>query len=59
VSVALALSLDDQLNQNLFLSITYYIVVFSIVVQGLTIGKLMSLQKAMKRTRATKVTATR
>jgi CPA1 family monovalent cation:H+ antiporter len=59
VSVALALSLDDQLNQNLFLSITYYIVVFSIVVQGLTIGKLMSLQKAMKKTRTTKVTATR
>jgi CPA1 family monovalent cation:H+ antiporter len=49
VSVALALSLPPDLNQNLFLSITYYVVVFSIVVQGLSIGKLMSLQKAMKR----------
>jgi monovalent cation:H+ antiporter, CPA1 family len=49
VSVALALSLPSELNQNLFLSITYYVVVFSIVVQGLSIGKLMSLQKAMKR----------
>jgi monovalent cation:H+ antiporter, CPA1 family len=51
VSVALALSLDHNLNQHLFLSITYYVVVFSIVVQGLTIGKLMSLQKRMKRVR--------
>ena len=45
VSVALALSLDDQLNQNLFLSITYYVVVFSIVIQGLSIGKLITMQK--------------
>jgi hypothetical protein len=28
VSVALALTLDPQLNQNLFLSATYYVVVF-------------------------------
>jgi CPA1 family monovalent cation:H+ antiporter len=42
VSVALALSIDPHLNQNLFLSITYYVVVFSILVQGLTIGKLVS-----------------
>ena len=40
VSVALALTIDRSLHQNLFLSITYYIVVFSIVVQGLTIGRL-------------------
>jgi CPA1 family monovalent cation:H+ antiporter len=40
VSVALALTIDHSLHQNLFLSITYYIVVFSIVVQGLTIGRL-------------------
>lgn len=45
VSVALALSIDSALNQNLFLAITYYVVVFSIVVQGLTIGKLTSLRK--------------
>ncbi len=43
VSVALALTIDPQLNQNLFLSATYYVVVFSIVVQGLSIGKLISL----------------
>ena len=40
VSVALALTIDPGLHQNLFLSITYYVVVFSIVVQGLTIGGL-------------------
>jgi CPA1 family monovalent cation:H+ antiporter len=43
VSVALALTIDPHLNQNLFLSATYYVVVFSIVVQGLSIGKLISL----------------
>ncbi len=40
VSVALALAIDDSLHKDLILSITYYVVVFSIVVQGLTIGKL-------------------
>lgn len=43
VSVALALTIDPYLNQNLFLSATYYVVVFSIVVQGLSIGKLITL----------------
>jgi monovalent cation:H+ antiporter, CPA1 family len=43
VSVALALTIDPHLNQNLFLSATYYVVVFSIVVQGLSIGKLISV----------------
>jgi CPA1 family monovalent cation:H+ antiporter len=42
VSVALALTIDPELHQNLFLSATYYVVVFSIVVQGLTIGKLIT-----------------
>jgi len=45
VSVALALTIDDHLHQHLFISITYYVVVFSILVQGLTIGKLTQLQK--------------
>lgn len=49
VSVALALTIDDHLHHNLFLAITYYIVVFSIVVQGLTVGKLTQMQKANKR----------
>jgi monovalent cation:H+ antiporter, CPA1 family len=48
VSVALALTIDDALHKNLFLAITYYIVVFSIVVQGLTVGKLTQMQKASK-----------
>ena len=56
VSVALALSLDPSLNQDLFLSITYYVVVFSIVVQGLTIGKLMSVQRSMKKVKKAPVT---
>lgn len=46
VSVALALTIDTALNKNLFLAITYYVVVFSIIVQGLTIGKLTSFQSA-------------
>jgi CPA1 family monovalent cation:H+ antiporter len=45
VSVALALSIDNHLHQNLLVSVTYYIVVFSIVIQGLTIGKLTELQR--------------
>lgn len=48
VSVALALTIDEALNQSLFLAITYYVVVFSIIVQGLTIGKLTSWQKPAK-----------
>ncbi len=45
VSVALALTIDERLHHNLFLAITYYIVVFSIVAQGLTVGKLVQFQK--------------
>lgn len=44
VSIALALSLDPGLHQSLFLSITYYVVVFSVVVQGLSIGKIIAMQ---------------
>ena len=40
LSVALALSLPVDMHRDLFVSITYVVVVFSIVVQGLTIGKL-------------------
>jgi CPA1 family monovalent cation:H+ antiporter len=42
VSIALALSLDPSLHQSLFLSITYYVVVFSVVVQGLSIGRIIA-----------------
>lgn len=40
VSIALALSINDGPYKKVILAITYFIVVFSIVVQGLTIGKL-------------------
>ncbi|MBK0379007.1 cation:proton antiporter [Mucilaginibacter segetis] len=40
ISVALALSLSGGMHRDEFLLITYIIVVFSILVQGLTIGKL-------------------
>lgn len=41
ISIALALSLTSEMHRELFLVITYFIVVFSILVQGLTIGKLV------------------
>ena len=41
ISIALALSLTQVMERDLFLVITYIIVVFSIIVQGLTIGKLI------------------
>ena len=40
ISVALALSLSSNMYREQFLLITYIIVVFSILVQGLTIGKV-------------------
>lgn len=40
ISVALALSLPRDMFGEMFVSITYIIVLFSIIVQGLTIGKL-------------------
>ena len=39
ISVALALSLPKYMNGEVFVSITYIVVLFSIIVQGLTIGK--------------------
>jgi len=39
LSVALALSLPNELYGDLFLVITYIVVLFSILVQGLTIGR--------------------
>lgn len=48
VSVALALSIDEHLNKNLFLAMTYFIVVFSIVVQGLTVGKITKPKKVVE-----------
>ncbi|MEP2935482.1 MAG: sodium:proton antiporter [Gilvibacter sp.] len=41
ISIALALGLTSEMYRDLFLVITYIIVVFSILVQGLTVGKLV------------------
>lgn len=40
VSIALALSINDGPYRDIIIAITYFVVVFSIVVQGLTISKL-------------------
>ncbi|NOR61035.1 MAG: sodium:proton antiporter, partial [Rhodobacteraceae bacterium] len=40
ISVALALSVPDNEYKPLILSITYIVVLFSIIVQGLTIAPL-------------------
>lgn len=39
ISVALALSLPKSMFSEVFVSVTYIVVLFSIIVQGLTIGK--------------------
>ncbi len=41
ISIALALGLTAEMNRELFLLITYVVVVFSILVQGLTVGRLV------------------
>ena len=46
ISVALALSLPTGSERELVLSLTYVVVIFSIVVQGLTIGKLVRASTA-------------
>jgi len=40
VSIALALSIDEGPHKPVILATTYFIVVFSIIVQGLTVGKV-------------------
>ena len=41
ISIALALGLTQDMHRDLFLVITYIVVVFSIIVQGLTVGKVV------------------
>lgn len=41
ISIALALSLQPEMERELFVTVTYVIVVFSIIGQGLTIGPLV------------------
>ncbi|WP_088342048.1 cation:proton antiporter [Robiginitalea sediminis] len=42
ISIALALGLTADMQRDLFLVITYIVVIFSIVVQGLTVEKLVA-----------------
>ncbi len=41
ISIALALSLLPEMNREMFLVMTYVVVVFSILVQGLTIERVI------------------
>lgn len=43
ISVALALSIPAGTEREIIVSITYIVVVFSIIVQGLTISRLTSI----------------
>ena len=45
ISIALALGLTSDMHRDLFLVITYVVVVFSIIVQGLTVGSLVKKLK--------------
>jgi len=49
ISVALALSLPPGKNREVILAITYMMVVFSVIVQGLTIGKLVDWSQKKQR----------
>jgi CPA1 family monovalent cation:H+ antiporter len=42
ISIALALSLDADMHREFFLTVTYIVVVFSILVQGLSLGKVVN-----------------
>jgi len=45
ISIALALSISANLDKDLWVSLTYFVVAFSILVQGLSIGKLIKKLK--------------
>jgi len=45
ISVALALSLPAGQERDLILTVTYCVVIFSIMVQGLTIGRVINMNK--------------
>ncbi len=45
ISIALALGLSQEMNRDLILVVTYVVVIFSIIVQGLTVGKLVKWLK--------------
>ncbi len=41
ISIALVLSLTDELQKNIFVPVTFIVVLFSILIQGLSIGRLI------------------
>jgi len=45
ISVALALSLPAEYHRELILTMTYIVVAFSVLVQGLTVKKLVQMKK--------------
>ncbi len=45
ISIALALGLTNDMHRDLFIVITYVVVIFSILVQGLTVGTLVKKLK--------------
>jgi len=45
ISIALALSIPNELGKEIWVTITYIIVCFSILIQGLTIGKVVNRLK--------------
>ena len=47
LSVAMALSLPQSMHRDELVLITYIIVIFSIIAQGLTIGKVAAKLKAV------------
>lgn len=49
ISIALALGLTNEMHRDVFLVITYVVVVFSIIVQGLTVGKLINKYKHLEK----------
>ena len=42
LSLAMALSLSSTMNRDLFIYLTYIVVIFTIVIQGLTLKKVVS-----------------
>ncbi len=48
LSIALALSLPENMHRDMFVAITYIVVIFSIIVQGLSIGSLYKMLSARK-----------
>ena len=52
ISIALALGLSQDMHRDMFLVITYIVVVFSILVQGLTIEKLVKRLQGKTKTKS-------